>query len=61
MLSREDKQAMLAALYAEEDRLAQEMNRILRMRRALRQQIEAEEAILRQAAMMARVRRESAS
>jgi hypothetical protein len=57
----EQQQADMAALYAEEDRLAQEMNRILRMRRALRPRIQAEEAILRQAAMLARVRRESAS
>jgi hypothetical protein len=57
----EQHQTPLAALYAEDDRLTEEMNRIRRIRSALRQRIQAEEAILRQAAMLARVRRESAS
>jgi len=55
------RQTELPALYAEDDRLTEEMNRIRRIRSALRQRIQAEEAILRQAAMLARVRRESAS
>jgi hypothetical protein len=57
----EQHQTALAALYAEYDRLTEEMNRIRRIRSDLRQWIQAEEAILRQAVMLARVRRESAS
>jgi hypothetical protein len=57
----EQHQTALAALYAEDDRLTEEMHRIRRIRSALRQRIQAEEVILRQAAMLPRVRRESAS
>jgi len=57
----EDRQAALAALYAEDDRLTEEMNRIRRIRSALRKRIQGEEAILRQAVVLARVKRKSAS
>jgi hypothetical protein len=57
----EQQQAALVALYAEDDRLTEEMNRIRRVRRALRQEIGALEAILMQAVALARVKRESAS
>jgi hypothetical protein len=54
----EQQQADMAALYAEDDRLTEEMNRVRRIRSALRQRIQAEEAILRQAVMLARVRQQ---
>jgi hypothetical protein len=57
----EDRQAALAALYAEDDRLTEEMNRIRRIQSALRKRIQGEEAILRQAVVLARVKRKSAS
>jgi hypothetical protein len=43
----EQQQTDMAALYAEDDRLTEEMNRIRRIRSGLRQRIQVEEAILR--------------
>jgi hypothetical protein len=54
----EHRQTVLLDLYAEDDRLTEEMNRIRRIRSGLRQRIQAEEAILRQAALLARLKKQ---
>jgi hypothetical protein len=57
----EQQQADMAALYAEDDRLTEEMNRIRRIRSGLRQRIQAEEAILRKRVLDRMRQQESAS